>query len=183
MLGGGDIAPSCYGGPVPPGPNSYGIDEEADRISTGLIRRYEAAARPVLGICRGAQLINVAHGGTIIGDIADYRLHRGGPGEPMFVDETIQVRPGTRLASLVGEGTLTVRSGHHQAVDRPGGGLIVAARALDGVIKAVEHSRRWTLGVQFHPEDIDGTGASGRELRLLVDGMLAAAGFITPARG
>lgn len=175
VLGGGDIAPSCYDGPAVPGPNSYGIDEEADRISIGLIRRYQAAGRPVLGICRGAQLINVAHGGSIIDDLADYRLHHGGPGEPMFVDEKIEVAPGTRLASLVGEGTLMVRSGHHQAVDRLGAGLVAAARATDGVIEAVEHPRRWTLGVQFHPEDNEGAGAAGRELRLLTGGMLAAA--------
>lgn len=174
VLGGGDIAPSCYADPAPPGPNCYGIDEAADRVSVDLIRRCETAGRPVLGICRGAQLINVAHGGTIIGDIADYRLHRGGPGEPMFVDEKIEVRPGTRLASLVGDGTLTVRSGHHQAVDRAGKGLVVAARALDGVTEAVEHPGRWVLGVQFHPEDDEGAGAGGRELRLLVAGLLAA---------
>lgn len=191
ILGGGDIAPSCYGDPVPPAPNCYGIDETADRLSTGLIRGYESAGRPVLGICRGSQLINVAHGGTLIGDLPDPgRLHHGGPGEPMFVDEKIEIQPGTRLASLVGDGTLTVRSGHHQAVDRVGDGLVVAARALDGVTEAVEHPHRWVLGVQFHPEDDEGAGANGRELRLLVNGLVAAArghavhgNGVTPARG
>lgn len=191
VLGGGDIAPSCYGNPAPPGPSSYGVDETADRLSIALIRGYEAAGRPVLGICRGAQLINVAHGGTIIDDIPDsgspgaqppFTQHHGTPGGPLLVDEKIEILPGTRLASIVGDGALTVRSGHHQAADQVGDGLIVAARALDGIAEAVEDPGRWTLGVQFHPEDDHGAGADGRELRLLADALVAAA-RLTLTRG
>lgn len=171
VLGGGDIAPACYGGPDGPVPNSYGVDEAADRASLTLIRAYVGARAPVLGICRGAQLLNVAYGGTIVPDIADYRLHRGGPGEPMFLDEKIDVADGTRLARIVGPGPLTVRSGHHQAVDQVGDGLVVSARALDGLVEAVEHPTRWALGVQFHPEDDDG---GDRELRLLTAALVAA---------
>jgi putative glutamine amidotransferase len=171
VLGGGDIAPACYGGPDGPVPNSYGVDEAADRGSLALIRAYAGDDRPILGICRGSQLINVAHGGTIVPDIEEYRPHRGGPGEPVFLDEKVEVAEGTRLASIVGAGPLTVRSGHHQAVDRVGDGLVVAARALDGVVEAVEHPGRWILGVQFHPEDDDG---GDRELTLLVAALLAA---------
>ena len=153
VLGGGDIAASCYDGPVP---GSYGVDREADRVSMEVIRAYIDADRPVLGICRGSQLINVAYGGTIIGDITDYALHHGGPGEHLFVDEKIVVAPHTRLATILGEGPLVVRSGHHQAVERVADGLVVAARALDGIIEAVEHPSKWVVGVQFHPEDDDG---------------------------
>jgi len=170
VLGGGDVANACYGGPTGPAPNSYGVDEAADRVSLDLIHAYIGAGRPVLGICRGSQLINVAYGGTLIPDIEDHYLHHGGPGEPMFLDEKIDVMDGTRLASLVGAGPLTVRSGHHQAVDRVGDGLVVAARALDGIVEATEDPHRWVLGVQFHPEDDDG---SDRELGLLLDGLVA----------
>jgi putative glutamine amidotransferase len=172
ILGGGDVAAACYGGPEGPVPNSYGVDEAADRGSIELIRAYVGDDRPVLGICRGSQLLNVAYGGTILPDIDDYRLHRGGPGEPMFLDEKVEVLDGSRLASIVGAGPLTVRSGHHQAVDRVGAGLVIAARALDGIVEAVEHPTRWILGVQFHPEDDAG---GDRDLSLLVGALLDAA--------
>lgn len=174
ILGGGDVASACYGGPAGPAPNSYGVDEAADRVSIDLIHAYVGADRPVLGICRGSQLINVAYGGTLIPDIEDYRLHRGGPGEPMFLDEKIDVVDGTLLASLVGGRPLVVRAGHHQAVDRVGDGLVVAARAHDGIVEATEDPDRWVLGVQFHPEDDDG---SDRELGLLLDGLIGATGW------
>ena len=156
VLGGGDIAAACYGGPDGPGPNSNGVDGQADRVSLRMIRAYLDADRPVLGICRGAQLINVCYGGTIIPDIADYELHHGRPGEHLFIDEKIEITPGTRLASILGSGPLIVRSGHHQAVDDIAAELIAPARALDGVVEAVEHPTDWVLGVQFHPEDDDG---------------------------
>ncbi len=104
VLGGGDIAAACYGGPDGAVPNSYGVDAEADRVSLKLIRGYVDAGRPVLGICRGSQLINVCYGGTIIGDITDYQLHRGGPGEHLFIDEKVEVLPETRLAVILGAG-------------------------------------------------------------------------------
>ncbi|WP_135452983.1 gamma-glutamyl-gamma-aminobutyrate hydrolase family protein [Mycobacterium sp. DL99] len=156
VLGGGDIAAVCYGGPDGPVPNSYGVDEQADRVSLRMIRAYIDANRPVLGICRGSQLINVCYGGTIIADITDYQLHRGGPGEPIFIDEKIEVAPETRLAAILGAGPLVVRSGHHQAVDHVADELVAAARALDGIVESVEHPTDWVLGVQFHPEDDDG---------------------------
>jgi len=156
VLGGGDIAAACYRGTDGSAPNSYGIDEQADRVSLKMIQAYIDAGRPVLGICRGSQLINVCYGGTIIGDIADYELHHGRPGEHLFIHETIEVAPDTRLAEILGAGPLVVRSGHHQAVDEVATDLVVAARALDGVIEGVEHPTDWVLGVQFHPEDDDG---------------------------
>ncbi|MBM7087093.1 gamma-glutamyl-gamma-aminobutyrate hydrolase family protein [Streptomyces sp. S12] len=156
LLGGGDVDGALYGhtGPVP---NSYGVDPKADAYAIAAIRAAERAGRPVFGICRGSQLVNVAFGGTLVPDIEDYRLHRGGPGRPMFLDEQVTVLEGTRLAAMTGERRLTVRSGHHQAVDRPGDGLVVAARADDGVVEGVEHPDKWIVGVQWHPEDPDGS--------------------------
>lgn len=158
LLGGGDIDGSCYGVEARH-PRAYGVDVRADRDALAAIAAAEAAAVPIFGICRGSQLLNVARGGTIIGDIADYALHHGAPGEPEFVDEPIDLLPGTRLAGILGTDRVIGRSGHHQAVDRVGAGLIVAARALDGIVEAVEDPHRWYLGVQWHPEDDDGPEA------------------------
>lgn len=158
LLGGGDVDGRLYGhgGALP---NAYGVDRAADAYALAAIRAAVAAGRPVFGICRGSQLINVAHGGTLVPDIEDHRLHHGAPGEPMFLDEKVTVVDGTRLAHLVGATRVTVRSGHHQAVDRVGDGLVVAARADDGITEGIEHRQRWVVGVQWHPEDPDGPRA------------------------
>ncbi|WP_245603840.1 gamma-glutamyl-gamma-aminobutyrate hydrolase family protein [Intrasporangium oryzae] len=153
VLGGGDVDGSLYGCYDTSIPNSYGVDLRADRDTIAALEVVVAAGRPVLAICRGAQLVNVAGGGTVIPDIEDYRLHRGGPGEPMFVDEQVTIVDGTRLASLVANHRLTVRSGHHQAIDRVADGFVVSALADDGIIEGIEHRERWILALQWHPED------------------------------
>lgn len=170
LLGGGDVSPRCYGatGAVP---NAYGVDERADRDALAAIAVAEEAGLPVLGVCRGSQLINVHRGGTILADIEDHTLHRGGPGEPLFLDEKIGLEPDTRLRTVLGVPTIVARSGHHQAVDVVGHGLVVAARALDGVIEGVEDPDRWVLGVQWHPEDDDGPA---EDRRLLFDAFITA---------
>ena len=155
LLGGGDIDASCYGGGAQH-PKSYGVDARADRDAFAAISAAEAAGRPILGICRGNQLLNVARGGTLIGDIVDYALHHGAPGEPEFVDEPVDIVPGTRLSAILGADRVIVRNGHHQAVDVLGRGLVVAARALDGITEGVEDPDKFYLGVQWHPEDEDG---------------------------
>ena len=88
----------------------------------------------------------------------------GAPGEPTFLDEPIDIVAGTRLASILGTHRVTGRSGHHQAVDRVGDGLVVAARALDGIVEGVEDPDRFYLGVQWHPEDEDGPAADRQRL-------------------
>ncbi|WP_344251312.1 gamma-glutamyl-gamma-aminobutyrate hydrolase family protein [Humibacillus xanthopallidus] len=156
VLGGGDVDGSLYGCYDATIPNSYGVDLRADHNTIDALRAVVAAGRPVLAICRGAQLVNVAGGGSVIPDIEDYRLHRGGPGEPMFVDEAVTVVEGTRLASLVQSERLAVRSGHHQAIDRVADGFVVCARADDGIVEGIEHRERWILALQWHPEDPNG---------------------------
>ncbi|GAY15051.1 gamma-glutamyl-gamma-aminobutyrate hydrolase family protein [Mycobacterium sp. shizuoka-1] len=158
LLGGGDVDGSCYGATAA-NPAAYGVDVRADQDAFGAIHAAEAAQRPVFGICRGSQLLNVARGGTLIPDIVDYALHHGAPGEPEFVDEPIDVVAGTRLSSILRADRVIGRSGHHQAVDRVGAGLVVAACALDGIVEAVEDPERFYLGVQWHPEDEDGPEA------------------------
>jgi putative glutamine amidotransferase len=162
LLGGGDIDASCYSpdsAQAAAVPHSYGVDARADADALAAIRAAEDARLPLLGICRGSQLINVFRGGTILPDIEDFVLHRGDAGEPMFLDEKIRIRPDSRLREILGTDTVVGRSGHHQAVDRLGQGLVVAARALDGIVEGIEDPTRWLVGVQWHPEDDDGPEA------------------------
>jgi putative glutamine amidotransferase len=158
LLGGGDVDSELYGvdGPAP---HEYGADARADRFCIDVIRSAVDADVPVLGICRGSQLINVAFGGTLVPDIEDSALHHG-PGSDLFVDETVLITPGTRLRAVLGADELVVRTGHHQAVAEVAPALRLAAVALDGVVEAIEHPDAWVLGVQWHPEEayaVDGT--------------------------
>lgn len=171
LLGGGDVDSSCYGATVP-NPTTYGVDVRADRDAFAAIAAAEAAGRPIFGICRGSQLLNVARGGTLIGDIVDYALHHGAPGEPEFVDEAVDIVAGTRLAAILGSDRIVGQTGHHQAVDRVGEGLVVAAQALDGITEAIEDPDRFYLGVQWHPEHVNGPEAD--RLRLF-DALVTAA--------
>lgn len=163
FLGGGDIDPGLYGlrGPVP---NLYGVDRRADEYCMELIDQTLGRDAPLLAICRGSQLLNLACGGTLIPDLDPFELHRGGKGESMFLDEPVSVLPGSRLHSILGRDRVTVRSGHHQAVEQVGPRLRIAAVADDGIIEGTEHKdNTWVLGVQWHPEDSDGN-AKDRDL-------------------
>ncbi len=164
LLGGGDMDGRMYGTSGRDVPHQYGVDLRADEDAVAAIKTALSGDLPVLGICRGAQLLNVTYGGTITPDIEDFGLHRGGPGEPLFLDEEILLEPGSRVAQLMGEERIVARSGHHQAVDVVGTGLVVAARANDGLIEGIEDPARWLIGVQWHPEDDDGPVDDRRRL-------------------
>lgn len=158
MLGGGDVDPSLYGhrGTVP---NEYGRDRRSDERQLRMIHDAIDADSTLLAICRSSQLLNVACGGTLVPDLQPGTLHHGTDGAPMFLDEEVELLPGTRVHQVYGRDRLTVRSGHHQAVDRVGEGLRVGAHAADGVVEAIERTdNSWIVGVQWHPEDSDGSG-------------------------
>jgi gamma-glutamyl-gamma-aminobutyrate hydrolase PuuD len=108
---------------------------------------------PVLAICRGFQLLNVARGGDLIQHLPEkvgHDVHKQVPGE--FVEHPVEIKGGSRLASIVGESS-DVTSHHHQALGRVGDGLVETAWAADGTLEAVEDpSQRFTVGVQWHPE-------------------------------
>lgn len=155
FLGGGDVDGALYGVDVPPA-NSYGVDRRADDYCIDLLRESITRDLPTLAICRGSQLLNVACGGTLIPDIEDYGLHRGGPGSPMFLDEEVVLESGSEIARILERTEVTVRSGHHQAVAEVGPALRVTARAHDGVVEGTEHrTASWVLGIQWHPEEPD----------------------------
>jgi putative glutamine amidotransferase len=129
-----------------------GPDPGRDELELALIARADAAGLPVLGICRGAQLLNVAAGGTLHQDLADFYAER--PRRwTVFPRTPVDVEAGTHLAATLGRDRCWVNSLHLQAVDRLGAGLRVAARDDAGVVQAIEHAaRRFWIGVQWHPE-------------------------------
>ncbi|WP_086517432.1 gamma-glutamyl-gamma-aminobutyrate hydrolase family protein [Clavibacter michiganensis] len=154
IMGGEDVAPRFYGGPADyEGRSPH--REVADAGQIALVRRAVAEGTPLLGICRGAQIVNVALGGTLQQHIDGVGEHRNAADDITAVmrDHDVRVAADSRLARVLGSTALVVRSAHHQAVDRPGAGLRVVAVAPDGVPEAVEHETAPITGVQWHPED------------------------------
>jgi len=161
LTGGTDINPARYG--QEHAPETQPPDDERDGFETGLLEHALTAGVPVLAICRGMQLFNVVHGGTLM-----QHLPEGGPHQVKQRDavaHNVRVTPGTRLASIVGEGEHAVNSRHHQAIDRLGDGLIVSAISPDGVIEAIEKpGEAFAVAVQWHPEDRVFVSAADRKL-------------------
>ncbi len=146
LPGGGDIDPEYYNEPVD---GSEGIDRELDAFQFEILERFLKAGKPVLGVCRGHQLINVYFGGSLIQDIPEKAAHTQ-INEQDNVHEITAFR-GSLLQSFYGN-CFFVNSSHHQAVNEPGKGLAVTARGLDGVAEALEHESLPVVSVQFHPE-------------------------------
>ncbi|HEX3841382.1 MAG TPA: gamma-glutamyl-gamma-aminobutyrate hydrolase family protein [Acidimicrobiales bacterium] len=148
VSGGNDIDPSFYG--EQPGGGEQDPDPERDTIELEVVRQTTAAGRPVLGICRGIQVLAVADGGTLIGDLpsAGFNGHWDEEREHEPVHD-ITADPGT-LAARVLAGATVVNSIHHQAVASTGASLRATAWSPDGVIEAVEGPG--VLGIQWHPE-------------------------------
>jgi putative glutamine amidotransferase len=148
LSGGPDLDPEAYGERVRHaqlGPTEPSLDAFELAIARAALER----GMPVLGICRGAQALNVACGGTLHQHLPGHRQIEPG----CTTTHDVEVLPGTRLAATLGAGPLAVNSFHHQAVDRIGEGLHVAARAADGTIEAIEGAG-FTLGVQWHAETL-----------------------------
>ena len=154
LVGGGDVDPSYYG--AEPAPETALVDSFRDRWELALVAAARARAIPILGICRGAQILAVAHGGRLIQHVPAMSAlpHRVLEREDEAVHE-VAVEAGSMLAELSGPGAagvLGVNSLHHQGVDDPGT-LRVVGRSPDGLIEAVEaHGSERILGVQWHPE-------------------------------
>lgn len=152
FTGGKDIAPDAYGQPAHPHTDEPGRDR--DTWEFALLAEALHRGLPVLGICRGAQLLNVALGGTLhqhLPEVLGRDRHRAG--EAVFSSLAVRTVAGTRLAALLGD-TCQVCCYHHQAIAELGDGLTVSARDDDGVIEAVElPGDAFALAVQWHPEE------------------------------
>lgn len=152
FTGGGDVDPARYA--MVASPEVGGLDPERDAYELALARAAVMRGLPVFGICRGAQVLNVAFGGTLVQHLPDVTglEHRAKDqwAEPVH---TVRVLAGSRLAEVVGKDVVGVNSLHHQAVDVLGGGLVASGWADDGTVEAIEGTGSTRLlGVQWHPE-------------------------------
>ena len=165
ITGGRDMDPASYGQARHPATDEpVQANRDRDAWEFALIRGAIRRGMPVLGICRGAQVINVALGGTLHQHLPDVLGHsRHQQGNAVFSTSAVRTVPGTRLAALIGESS-DAQCYHHQAIDRLGEGLIISAQDTDGVIEAVEiphgasgatvqGSENFVLAVQWHPEE------------------------------
>ena len=155
LAGGHDIDPSAYGAEAHPATN--GTVPGRDEVEIALTRRAVELDMPVLGICRGMQLLNVAFGGTLLQHLPEtlgHEEHRRVPGSFVGSDHDVRLLPGSRAELAVGEDLHATKSHHHQAVDLIGAGLMVTGHStVDELPEAIEApERRFVLGVQWHPE-------------------------------
>ena len=152
FTGGGDVDPARYAGTA--SPEVGGLDPERDAYELALARAAVDRGLPVFGICRGAQVLNVALGGTLVQHLPEVTAleHRAKDKWAEAV-HAVRLLAASRLASVVGKDTMGVNSLHHQAVEVAGAGLVASAWAEDGTIEAIEGAGTLRLiGVQWHPE-------------------------------
>jgi len=151
LSGGADVDPAHYGA----GNHDETVAQpERDAAEFALLEGALARDMPVLGVCRGMQLLNVLHGGALhqhLPELVGHDGHRETPG--VFSEHPVELAEGSVVASLLGSRT-TVKSSHHQGVESVGAGLVAAGVADDGTIEVVEDpARRFVLGVLWHPEE------------------------------
>lgn len=153
LAGGGDLDPTHYDGNGHE--TIYMLDEERDRTELAMARYVVSQEIPTLGICRGAQVVNVALGGTLIehlpDEVGESILHRLPPRNP--ASHAIDIDPSSQLAGILAESRIDSASWHHQAIRRIGEGLDIVAWATDGTVEAAEmEGHPWLVTVQWHPE-------------------------------
>jgi putative glutamine amidotransferase len=177
LPGGGDIAPELYG--AQPSEEIGGVNIERDRAEVALFGAALAAGLPILAVCRGIQLVNVARGGTLVQHLPAVTS------EPHLIVErrrelvhTVRIDPKSELATIIGAEDLGVNSLHHQAVDRVGDGLQAVAWAEDGTIEGLEDRDRRVIAVQWHPEQLPD---QPRQMRLFA-WLIEQAGHRQPPR-
>lgn len=176
LTGGLDVQPELYG--AERHPLTDPARPERDEWELALFREAERRRVPVLAICRGLQLVNVARGGTLHQHLPEalgterYRIGGG-----VFADNTVEITPGSTVAGLLGAGAFGVHSYHHQGIDRLGDGLVAVAQTDDGLVQAFESpaGEPYLVGVQWHPEE-------NTEDKRLFQGLVAEASAYAAAR-
>lgn len=146
LPGGGDVDPARFG---QPDRGSRDIDLSLDEAQLTALDLFVKAGKPILGICRGHQVLNIYFGGDLVQDLPTALTHMATEQDDRL--HPVTLAPGSLLCRLYGD-TAPVNSAHHQGLDRIGAGLRATAWAPDGVIEAIEHETLPILGVQFHPE-------------------------------
>lgn len=175
LLGGGDLDPSTYGA-ARRTEKIYGVHESRDTSELALVQRAIEHGMPILAICRGHQVLNVALGGTLDQHIPDRDgvAEHGAPGQPGGAYEhDVDIVPDTRLAAAMRTKRARCSCHHHQAVERTGDGLVATAFADDGIVEATELAGAdtpWVVSVQWHPED---TAAQDPAQQRLFDELVA----------
>jgi putative glutamine amidotransferase len=174
LSGGGDIESARYG---EENVACADVDTDRDALEIAIAKAAIERDLPVLGICRGFQILNVVQQGSLVQDVPG---HRPEEREGLVEHRDVSVRPGSRLAKATGGAALTVNSRHHQAVtpDTMGQGL-VATVVVDGLVEAFElDDKRWVVGVQWHPER---TSEVSLEARRIFDAFVQEAARTTTA--
>ena len=184
LSGGPDVDPSRYD--EEPAPETYGVSDLQDTFELALLDAMLDAGKPVLAICRGLQLVNVAFGGSLDQHVTGrdgiqaHGVPNGGGGST----NQFAVEPHTLLSEILADGAPTGRCHHHQAVGRVGDGLTVTARTGDGIVEGIELADRaagasWFVGVQWHPEE---TAAEDPFNQRLFDELVAQARIVDDRR-
>ncbi len=155
LPGGADVAPSRYGSSAHP---TSDWDQRLDELEFPLVHWALTRGMPILGICRGLQVLNVALGGSLVQDLPSERassVQHPSPGARDLLTHDLHIEEGSLLASALGTTTMRVNSLHHQGIDRLAPGLRASALAPDGLIEGLEAADgSWVLAVQFHPEEL-----------------------------
>ncbi len=170
LTGGGDLDPAIFN--EPPHPTLYEVAPARDRLELALVRHAMEAKKPLLAVCRGIQVLNVALGGSLFQDVetdpgTQIQHQQEKDGKPRNEPtHPVKVVARSRLAQVLGTTELRVNSMHHQAVKALGRGLVPVAFAPDMIIEGVEleESDRFVLGVQWHPEELTDRDPSARRL-------------------
>lgn len=166
LHGGGDIDPLLYG-QDPSTDTLYGVNARHDLFELAFVEEVLTAGIPLLAICRGLQILNVARGGTLVQDLGADR-----PGHRKILHPVRLVAQSRVARAMDTIHPQSCHSFHHQAIDELGAGLVITGRSDDGVVEAIESTEEsWTVGVQWHPED---TAAEDPEQQRLFDALVAA---------
>ncbi len=184
LTGGEDIEPSWYGSA--PSPHLSPPSQERDLFELALFAVARQRGLPILGICRGIQLVNVAMGGTLFQDLPSERpggVNHSPPESRDTRSHRVKIQPGSRAATALGSSSITVNSFHHQAIKDLAPGLIATGWSEDGLIEAVESAADapWLLAVQWHPEEMHADRRApdqGLFAELLKEADLARSGLV-----
>ena len=177
LPGGGDLDPKNFNQEWHP--TLKYVNEDRDELELSIFKQAIEKDTPTIGICFGIQIMNVAMGGDIYQDIeSEYPqqalTHPKVGGEDSLHE--IEIEPGSLLSKLVGKSKDFVNSAHHQAVDEIGEGFVVTARSKDGIVEAIENpSKRFVIGVQYHPERMLETSKFREHRRKLFEAFIKAA--------